>query len=180
MIAMSAKKEKFNTEKFESLILYIAERCSGFPQFGKTVFYKLLYFSDFDFYEMKEKLLTGELYRKIDCGPAPTHFKETVEKLIKEKRLQKVRSEYHGFPQEKFFPLDKPNLSLFDGEEIKIIDSVIDKLGHLDANQISDYSHNDVPYQATKEKDIIDYELVFYRSPRYSVNLPQETYVNKI
>lgn len=34
---------------------------------------------------------------------------------------------------------------------------------------ISQYSHNDIPWLGTEDKEIIDYEAVFYRTPVYSV-----------
>ncbi len=39
----------------------------------------------------------------------------------------------------------------------------------MNATQISDYSHNDVPWQTTEDGAVIDYESVFYRTPPYSV-----------
>jgi hypothetical protein len=39
----------------------------------------------------------------------------------------------------------------------------------MNASQISEYSHNDVPWLTAKDGGIIDYESVFYRTPSYSV-----------
>jgi hypothetical protein len=39
----------------------------------------------------------------------------------------------------------------------------------MNASQISEYSHNDVPWMTTEEGDVIDYESVFYRTTPYSV-----------
>jgi hypothetical protein len=39
----------------------------------------------------------------------------------------------------------------------------------MNANQISEYSHNDVPWLTTSENKAIEYEAVFYRTPSYSV-----------
>jgi hypothetical protein len=39
----------------------------------------------------------------------------------------------------------------------------------MNAAQISDYSHNDVPWLTAEEGKIIEYEAVFYRTPVYSV-----------
>ena len=45
--------------KFKNVLLYILERCAGKPNVGETVLYKLLYFSDFNYYELYEEHLTG-------------------------------------------------------------------------------------------------------------------------
>ena len=47
------------------------------------------------------------------------------------------------------------------GNEIKIIDDVLDRLSDMNARQISDYSHNDVPWLTTEEGKAIEYEAVF-------------------
>jgi len=39
----------------------------------------------------------------------------------------------------------------------------------MNAAQISDYSHNDVPWLTTEKGKIIEYESVFYRTIPYSV-----------
>jgi len=41
-----------NVNKFKNILLYILERCAGKPNVGETVLYKILYFSDFNYYEM--------------------------------------------------------------------------------------------------------------------------------
>jgi transcriptional regulator with XRE-family HTH domain len=56
--------------KFKNVLLYILERCAGKPNVGETVLYKLLYFSDFNNYELYEEHLTGAKYRKLPYGPA--------------------------------------------------------------------------------------------------------------
>ena len=39
----------------------------------------------------------------------------------------------------------------------------------MNASGIADYSHGDIPCDTTPNKEIISYELVFYRKPAYSV-----------
>lgn len=39
----------------------------------------------------------------------------------------------------------------------------------MNAVQISDYAHKDVPWLTTEMGEIIDYESVFYRTMPYSV-----------
>ena len=58
-------------DKFKNVLLYILERCAGKPNVGETVLYKLLYFADFNYYELYEEHLTGAKYRKLPFGPVP-------------------------------------------------------------------------------------------------------------
>ena len=88
--------------------------------------------------------------------------------MIQDKELEKIESNYFSYPQTKYLPLRKPELSNLKANEIEVIDDVINKLSDMKAAQISDYSHNDVPWLTTKDGEVIEYESVFYRSPLYS------------
>jgi len=160
---------KLNKEKFENIILYTLKKCSGLPHFGKTLLYKILYFSDFDFYEKYETYLTGESYRKIKNGPAPSHFDRVIKDMEKKGKVISCKIPFHTHDVMKFIPKVEPDLTLLTASEISVIDNVIERLSHMNATQISEYSHRDIPFKATEDKEIIDYELVFYRDPMFSV-----------
>ncbi|TET47829.1 DUF4065 domain-containing protein [candidate division TA06 bacterium] len=171
----TSKMPTLNREKFRQVLLYVLERCGARSNVGESVIYKLLYFIDFNFYELYEQHLTGEAYRKISFGPAPCHFSEIVEKMIEKGELKKIAAEYHGKRQKKYIPQVKPDLSKLDGRELEVIDSAIDRLSSMNASSIIDYAHEDIPCQVTDDKEIIDYESVFYRKPAYSVReYPEE------
>jgi len=173
--AGASKMPKLNREKFRDVLLYVLERCGARPNVGETVIYKLLYFIDFNFYELYEQHLTGEVYRKISFGPAPRHFSEVVDKMIERGELKKITAEYHGKRQKKYIPQARPDLSRLDARELEVIDSAINRLSSMNASAIIDYSHEDIPCQITDDKEIIDYESVFYRRPAYSVReYPEE------
>ena len=129
----------------------------------------MLYFSDFDYYELYEEKLTGELYRKIPHGPAPCHFEEAMEELEDEDKIKQFTIKIGGYDQQKFLSPKKPNMDLLNGKEIQVIEDEIARYAGMNATQISAFSHKDLPYEATGDGDIIDYELVFYRDPLFSV-----------
>jgi uncharacterized phage-associated protein len=66
-------------------------------------------------------------------------------------------------------PLRKPDLSKLTAEELSVIEDVLNRLSDMNAKQISDFSHDDIPWKTAKEGDIIEYESVFYRTPAYSI-----------
>jgi hypothetical protein len=51
--------------KEESVYLYIIRKSSENVNFGKVLFNKILYFSDFDFYERYERSITGRNKWKV-------------------------------------------------------------------------------------------------------------------
>ncbi len=158
-----------NFKKFKEVFLYILNKVSSKPNIGETVIYKLLYFIDFNFYEKYEEQLIGATYIKNHYGPTPIEFKKIVDKMIEDKEIIKVESAYFEYPQTKYLPLRKPDLSKLKANETKIIDEVLDKLSDMNAAQIKRYSHNDVPWLTTEDQEIIEYESVFYRTLPYSV-----------
>jgi len=158
-----------NLEKFREVLLYILNKVGSKPNVGETVIYKLLYFIDFDYYELYEEQLIGATYQKNKHGPTPVEFKKIVDKMIDDEDIVKVKSNYFNFPQRKYLPLRAPNLSKLTSAEREIVDRVLRRLSDMNAAQMSDYSHNDVPWLTTEDGGIIDYESVFYRTPPYSV-----------
>jgi len=166
---------KLNIDKFKQVLLYILEQCAGKPNIGKTVLYKLLYFSDFNYYETYEEQMTGATYKKLQYGPIPVEFSKLVDSMERNGEIQKLNAEYRSYPQERYIPLVKADLNKLKASEKEIIDKVL--IAHSDktATEISGYSHEDIPWKATEDKEIIDYELVFYRTPAYSVrSYPEE------
>lgn len=160
---------RYKVEKFKQVLLYLLERCGGKPNVGETVLYKLLYFSDFNFYELFEEQLTGATYRKLQYGPVPREFEEIAEEMAKNKELTVEQVTYHGKAQTRYVPLKKPDLNMITAAEKKVIDDVVDRFSSRSARWLSEYSHEDTPWKATEFKENIDYELVFYRTPAYSV-----------
>lgn len=158
-----------NKEKYKTILHYIIKECGSKPNFGKTVLWKLLYFTDFDFYELYEEKLTGENYRNIDYGPAPEHFNEIIKELKSEKLISGIKEKVITYDKQRYIAIKEPNLKVLLGNEKETIDNVIKRYGSCNADKIKEIVHQDIPVKATKPKERIDYELVFYREPPFSV-----------
>lgn len=161
----------FNKEKFKACIHYIIDRCGSNKNVGRTVIYKLLYFSDFNFYEIYEKSLTGEKYIRKPRGPVPKHFIEAKNELINENKIKEEEIKVINYNKYDYSSLTKPSLDLLNNNEINVINDVINKLSHMKSGQISDYSHGDIPWKVANIDEELDYEFVFYRAPEYSVRV---------
>jgi transcriptional regulator with XRE-family HTH domain len=164
-----------NLEKFREVLIYILNKVGAKSNIGETVIYKLLYFIDFDYYEKYEEQLIGATYMKNRYGPTPLEFRKIVDQMIAKGELIEAKDKYFEYPQRKYLPLRKADLSLLRGNEIEVIDDVLDRLSDMNSRQISDYSHNDVPWLTTEDGSVIEYEAVFYRTPPYSVREYDDT-----
>ncbi len=160
---------ELKVNKFKDILLYILEKCAGKPNVGETLLYKLLYFSDFNYYELYEEHLSGAEYRKLPYGPVPQKLDLVINQMIAGDKLKRLKVDYHGYPQTRYIPLTKPDLSSFNASEKDVIDKVIDQYSDWSASAISDYSHKDMPWLASKDGEAIDYELAFYREAPFSV-----------
>lgn len=158
-----------NVNKFKNVLLYILEQCAGKPNVGETVLNKLLYFSDFNYYELYEEHLTGANYKKLPYGPVPQKLDFILNEMLESGDIQRVKTRYHDFPQTRYIPLIKPNLTKLLASETEVLDNVIEQMGDWSATAISNYSHNDLPWEVTEEGHEINYELAFYREQPYSV-----------
>ncbi|OHA25717.1 MAG: hypothetical protein A3D52_01490 [Candidatus Taylorbacteria bacterium RIFCSPHIGHO2_02_FULL_44_36] len=165
------KIPKENVKKFKEVLLYILGKIGSRPNIGQTVLYKLLYFIDFDYYEKYEEQLIGATYIKNTYGPTPVSFAKIVRKMEDEGKLVEVKSKYFDRDQTKYVPVKEADVSSLSGRELKHIDNELEKLAHLSAKQLSELSHKDTPWLVAKDKEVINYEHVFYR--------PQETSVRE-
>ena len=158
-----------NIEKFRNVLLYMLEKCAGKPNVGETVLYKLLYFVDFNYYELYEEQLTGAEYKRMPYGPVPQRIKSILSSMTRNGDLQQLNTTYHDKPQTRYVPLTKPDLTTLKASEKVVIDSVLEQMSDWNASKISAYSHGDKPWKATEPNKPINYELAFYRTPPYSV-----------
>jgi transcriptional regulator with XRE-family HTH domain len=165
-IRISVPQEK--VEKFKEVLLYILNKVGAKPNIGQTVLYKLLYFMDFDYYEQYEEQLIGARYQKNHYGPTPMEFAKIVREMEEADDLIEVKNKYFEHSQTKYLPRRTPDLSILSGQELELINDVLHRLSDKNAQEISEYSHGDVPWLATEDGQAIDYELVFYRTPPYS------------
>lgn len=158
-----------NFIKFKEVLLYILNKVGAKPNVGETVIQKMLYFIDFDYYEKHEEQLVGANYIRSKFGPTPAEFIKVIGDMIENKDVVKVKNRHFSYSQTKYLPLRNPDLSALNANELNTIDNVLGRLSDMNASQIAEYSHNDIPWLGTEDQEKIDYEAVFYRTPAYSV-----------
>lgn len=158
-----------NIEKFKEVLLYILGRVGARPNVGQTVLYKLLYFIDFDYYEKYEEQLIGAKYIKNTFGPTPVDFAKITQEMERGNELSVVKDKYFTKEQTKYLPHRDADLSRFSARELAHIEDCLRKYAGMNAKEISDYSHKDVPWIVAENREPIDYESVFYRTPETSV-----------
>jgi len=165
-------KFKFIPKKLRDVILYILKKCGGKPNVGETVLYKLLYFIDFDNFEINGTPVTGMNYVRRQFGPVPlaSEYNPVIKNMIENDELKIFSQQYFNMPQKRYVALKDYEIGSLSPEETEVIDKVIGNLSDKSARQIEDYVHSDVPCQSAEDKQIISYNLVFERSVPYAHN----------
>ncbi len=158
-----------NIKKFQQVFLYILNKIGAKPNIGMTVLYKILYFIDFDYYELYEEQLMGLEYIKNHYGPTPISAQKLIEGMVKKNQIEVVNTKRFKYDMTKYLPLVESDLSLLSGRELEHIDKEIERFSDFTSDQISAYSHKDVPWIGADDGKRIDYEAVFYRTPETSV-----------
>ena len=163
-------------EKLRELLLYLLDKVGAKPNVGETVIYKLLYFIDFDYYEKFGKSITGLTYVRNHFGPTPVlrTFNGVVDAMMRAHELEVIETTYFNHKQKKYLPVVKPTLDNLKASELRHIDEVIARLGDKSATELSELSHRDTPWIATKDNKEISYQLAMYRTPVTSVKEPED------
>jgi transcriptional regulator with XRE-family HTH domain len=155
--------------RFENTMLYVLGKIGAKPNVGQTLLYKIFYFIDFDYYEKYEEQLMGLTYIKNHFGPTPKYFRTFVDEMIKENKLEEIKTKYFKNEQTKYLPRIEPDLSCFTALQLQHIDWEIARFKDMSAVDASHLSHLDVPWIGTELLDQMEYETVFYRTAKTSV-----------
>jgi hypothetical protein len=151
-----------NEEKFRELVLYISQRCATDPKFGAVKLNKILFFSDFLAYANTGQAITSFEYQRLPKGPAPRRLLPVRTQMIAEGilGLQEVRLR-SGMTQKRTVNLRPPNLRIFTGDEIEVVEGVISILEDADAETVSELSHRMVGWLLVADGETIPYGTVF-------------------
>lgn len=163
-------KINFDGKKFRNVLLYLLSKCGGKPNVGETVLYKLLYFIDFDSFELYGKPIIGLKYLHMQFGPVPiiSQYGPMIDSMKKNGELKILNHLYGGLAQKKYVALSDSDISIFSTEDLHLVDSVIDRFADMSATKITEYVHEDVPWKATPSGECINYLLVFERTAPFA------------
>jgi transcriptional regulator with XRE-family HTH domain len=168
-----------NRAKLDNVLLYITGACGAKPNMDINLLMNLLYFCDFNYYEIHEEQLTGLQYTKQSFGPSPEQLFLIIKEMEADKKLLRFKSSYSGKPHVRYLPGTHANLKEISAAAKKVIDQVIDQFSDWPAEVLNSFSKEDMPWKASDLGEPIDYELVFYRKLPYSVRIYKDDYNKK-
>ena len=144
----------FDYEKLCAMVLFFAHKSSGVL---KTKLMKLLNYSDMIFYKENGLSISGLKYAHLPYGPVPDNFDMILGKMAAD-HIAHIEVFYDGaYENHQVVPeCDVPEGVLSD-EEIEVLTRIYEKFKNFGSAEISNYSHKETGYKATKTGQIISY-----------------------
>ena len=144
----------FDYEKLCAMVLFFAHKSTGLL---KTKLMKLLNYSDMVFYKENGISISGLKYAHLPYGPVPDNFDIILGKMAAD-HLAHIEVIYDGaYEKHQVVPeCDVPEGVLSDSE-VEMLNRIYEKFKSFGSVEISDYSHKEKGYNATKKGQIISY-----------------------
>lgn len=153
---------EFKRDKYIEVLVYIIAKTANKKNVGKTVLANMLYFIDFDYYELYGESLTGETYFKTINGLKPKHFDDTLIDLIQKDIIYLRREADYDNKLKKYYIARIPDNKL-SKKEYFVIKDVLDRFSNLSASKFNYILSKDVPFKNADMDGQINYECVFHR-----------------
>ncbi|MCY3990500.1 MAG: Panacea domain-containing protein [Caldilineaceae bacterium] len=167
---LQIRVEEERLDVFRQVILHVLDRVEGKPNVGEAVLHQLFYFIDFDYYEKFEENLMGETYIKNGYGPTSVNLTRILRCMEEEGAIRNTEQVYHNYSQNRFLTAKRSDTDLLRARDIEHIDQVLARFSGMSVAELSEYTHNDIPWKCARFGEPIPYETVFYRDDRYSVS----------
>lgn len=134
---------EFDRERFEALVLFIADRRKDDPRFGRTKLAKALFYSDFAAYRDTGGALTGASYIRMPFGPFPKELDRT-ESALSDRGVVYLDYVKDVYEEKRIVSLaPPPDLSgLFESWALQLVATWTDRIASATAREISRLSHH--------------------------------------
>lgn len=152
---------KFQSKKFQELILYIAKRLGPEAALGQVKLAKLLMATDFGAYERLGQSVTGATYEKWPQGHLPRELLLAQRDLEATGAITVESENYYGKRLKRITAHRDPDMREFSEDELAIVERALRLLGSESASYLSELSHLELGWRLAEMKEVIPYETVF-------------------
>jgi len=163
-------------ERVRELIVYVATRSAYDRAFGVTKLNKILWWSDTWAFGLHGRPITGCPYVRLPQGPVPDGIDELREQMRQRGDIAITQEDHYGRTRHKVIALRRADLRQFSGEEIAIVNAVIEQQSDRNARSVSRRSHGKM-WEALPHQSRMPYESVFVsdaKPTRYDVARTKE------
>ena len=144
----------FDFEKFYGVVLYFANRC---PNLLKVKLLKLLNYADMIFYKENGVSITGLQYIHLPYGPVPKHY-DILFGMLEAQNIIHLNIQFdNGYEKHQIIPGRQDYETLLSREELAVLERIYNKFENYGSVEISNYSHKEAGYMATRQGEVISY-----------------------
>ena len=144
----------FDYEKLCAMVLFFAHKSAGLL---KTKLMKLLNYSDMIFYKENGLSISGLKYAHLPYGPVPDNFDMILGKMAAD-HIAHIEVFYDGsYENHQVVPECNVPEGVLSDEEIEVLTRIYEKFKNFGSAEISNYSHKETGYNATRTGQIISY-----------------------
>ena len=144
----------FDYEKFCAMVLFFAHKNKSLL---KTKLMKLLNYADMIFYKENGISISGVRYAHLPYGPVPENF-DLLFGAMAADHVAHIEVFYdNGYERHQVIPEKEIPEEILSDKELEVLDRIYRKFVNLGSVEISNYSHQEKGYRATKKGEMISY-----------------------
>lgn len=144
----------FDYEKFCAMVLFFAHKSR---ELLKTKLMKLLNYSDMVYYKENGISISGARYAHFPYGPVPENFDILLGTMAAE-HIAHIEVFYdNGYEKHQVIPEEEMSDGVLAEDELAVLERIYQKFANYGSADISNYSHKEKGYNATKKGEIISY-----------------------
>jgi putative zinc finger/helix-turn-helix YgiT family protein len=145
----------FDPDRFTAMAAHFCKE----PGVPRTKLNKLLWYADFNNYRDSTVSISGARYAHLPHGPAPDNYDALLTYLTSVRDVLQCREESAGpYVWEVLVSNVAPDYALFSNRELRVLTAVAEHFKETKAGEISEVSHRESGYRATRDGEIISYE----------------------
>ncbi len=145
---------EFDYDKFCAMVLFFAHKSR---ELLKTKLMKLLNYSDMIFYKENGISISGVRYVHLPYGPVPENF-DILLGTMEADHIAHIEVIYdNGYEKHQVIPEEDMPQGVLSDEELAVMKRIYEKFADFGSVEISNYSHKEKGYNATKKGEIISY-----------------------
>lgn len=144
----------FDYDKFCAMVLFFAHKST---ELLKTKLMKLLNYSDMVFYKENGISISGARYAHLPYGPVPENFDILLGTMAAD-HIAHIDVFYdNGYEKHQVIPEEKMPEGILSEDELAVMERIYKKFAGFGSVEISNYSHKEKGYHATRKGEIISY-----------------------
>ncbi|MDD3793911.1 MAG: DUF4065 domain-containing protein [Candidatus Gracilibacteria bacterium] len=150
-------KKPIDWEKYKQIITnFIKYGSDDDGKITKTKLAKLCYLLDFTWYYYNLEPITGLEYKKFAQGPVPDAYFSTLDELFEEREINvKIKG-----PAYLIENIENPSHDKLSDDEFEMLQNIAKKWKGKRTNEIVDFTHKQLPWLVSYDKEIIPYGLI--------------------